>query len=85
MNPVFDLVEEINERAAEYFYRTGFKPNSLAVSPGSYRRLIEIASSEQAIGNLVVGCRALRDVTTGFGKVHVVIDEIMSDTEVELS
>ena len=85
MNSVFDLVEEINERVAEYFYRTGLKPNSLAVSPGSYRRLIEIASSERAIGNLVVGCRALRDVTTGFGKVHIVIDEIMSDTEVELS
>ena len=85
MKSVFDLVEEINERAAEHFYKTGLKPNVLEISPCSYRRLIEIESAEHAIGNLVVGCKALREMTTVIGKVHVVIDESLSDTEVALA
>lgn len=85
MNQVFDLVEEINEKVTEYFYRTGLKPSMLAISPRSYRRLIEIESFKRAICNLIVGCRALREVTTALGRVSVVIDESMSDTEVELA
>jgi hypothetical protein len=85
MNSAFDLVEEINEKAAEHFYKTGLKPVVLEISPRSYRRLIEIESSEHAIGNLVVGCAALREKATVMGKLKVVIDESLSDTEVALA
>jgi len=85
MKQVFDLVEEINAKVTEYFYSTGLKPSTLEISPRSYRRLLEIESSEHAIGNLIIGCRALREMTTALGRVHVVIDESMSDIEVKLA
>lgn len=85
MKPVFDLVEEINEKVAEYFYSTGLKPSTLEISPCSYRRLLEIESSEQAIGNLIIGCKALREMTTALGKLHIVISETVSDTEVAIA
>ena len=69
MNSVFDLVEEINEKVTEYFYSTGLKPSTLEISPGSYRRLLEIDSSEHAIGNLSLvakGCGRSRQRWASF-------------------
>jgi hypothetical protein len=85
MNQVFDLVEEINEKVTEYFYSTGLKPSTLEISPCSYRQLIEMESSEHAIGDLIIGCKALREMTTALGKLHVVINETIADTELALA
>ena len=83
MKEVFDLIEAINETAMQYREQTGRVPTTIAVSPGSYRRLLEIKAWEQRIGNLVIGCTPLRELETPFGKVNIVIDETSADTAVE--
>jgi hypothetical protein len=83
MKQVFDLIETINETALQFREQTGYAPSSIAVSPRSYRRLLEIKAWEQRIGNLVIGCTPLREMETPFGKVNIVINETSSDTAVE--
>jgi hypothetical protein len=84
MKQIFDVVEAIHGEVARCFDENGLVPASVAVSPSSYRRLLEITSLEGKIGNLVIGCRPLREMETPFGRVNIVIDEIISDTEVEV-
>ena len=84
MNEVFDLIEAINERVEEYLFTTGGAPTHLSLSRGSYRRLIEIVSGEHAIGNLIIGCRALTQFQTTAGPVKIHIDEVLDDTGLEL-
>ena len=85
MEQVHDLIEIINERLRDYVHRTGLIPTSIAVSPGSYRRLLEITAWDGRIGNLVIGCRPLRAIETAFGTLRVTIDELLADTEVEVT
>lgn len=80
---VFDLIETINETAMQFQEHRGCAPTSLAISPRSYRRLLEIIAWEQRIGNLVIGCTPVRKLETPFGKVNIVIDEMSSDTKIE--
>ncbi len=83
MKEVFDLIETINETAMQFRDQTGYAPASIAVSPRSYRRLLEIKAQEQRIGNLVIGCTPVRELEIPFGKVNIVIDEMSSDTTIE--
>ncbi len=83
MKEVFDLIEAINETAMQYRAQIGNVPTTIAVSPRSYRRLLEIKASEQRTGNLVIGCTPVRELETPVGKVNIVIDETSSDTTVE--
>ena len=85
MEQVHDIVEAINEKVKGYLQRTGLVPTSIAISPGSYRRLLEITAWEGRIGNLVVGCAPLSQIETPSGKVNVIIDELISDTQVEVT
>ena len=84
MKNAFDLIEAINERVAEHAEKTGSKPHSIAVSPASYRRLIEIKAWEERIGNLIIGCAPLKEFGTEDGNVSLVIDEMLADTAVEV-
>jgi hypothetical protein len=80
----FDLVEAINERIAEHEQRLGCRPRSVAVSPTAYRRLVEIKSSEDRIGNLIIGCAPIKEYATEDGVVDLVIDELLADTAVDV-
>jgi hypothetical protein len=84
MEQVHDIIETINERIRDYLHRKGLVPTSIAISPGSYRRLLEIAAWDGRIGNLVIGCRPLRAIETAFGTLRVIIDELLADTAVEV-
>ena len=85
MNQVFDIIDTIRNKVMEYLERTGVLPAAIAVSPGSYRSLIEIKAWEERIGNLVIGCRPLEEIETPLGKLKVIIDEILEDTVVEIA
>ena len=85
MEQVHDLIEAINEKVNGYLQRTGLMPTSIVISTGSYRRLLEIIAWEGRIGNLVIGCVPLTEIVTASGKVKVIIDELISDTEVEVT
>jgi len=85
MEQVHDLIEAINEGIKDYVHRTGLVPTSISISPRSYRRLLELTAWEGRIGNLVVGCVPLIEIKTTSGKVKVIIDEMISDTEVEVT
>ena len=84
MKQVYDLIESINDKVMEYLKRTGLVPSSIAISPGSYRRLLEITAWEERIGNLIIGCRQLKEIETPFGKLSVIIDELLANTAVEV-
>ena len=82
MNKVFDVMQAINEKTEMYHEKTGKKPATLFVSRNIYRRLVEIMSF--ALGNLVIGCRPLSELQTSLGKLQVVIDEMLSETGIQL-
>lgn len=82
MNQVFDLIAEIAERTAEFVERTGYRASSVFLSPLSYRRLLEIQAQENAIGNLIIGCASIAEIAIPGGTLRVIIDEMLSDTDV---
>ena len=84
MNEVFDLVGAILESVEEFVSRTGVAPSVLSLSPASYRRMIEIGSSEQPTRDSAIGCPAIDEIDTAFGRIRVVIDELLPDTSVDL-
>jgi hypothetical protein len=71
MRQVFELLDEIYQQMTEYIDRTGHPPRRLALSPRSYRRLLELMLNEPAL----VG--PLCDI-------RLIIDELMPDTEVHI-
>jgi hypothetical protein len=85
MQQVFDIIEAINEKVVEFLKRAGVTPSSIAISAGSYRRLLEMAACDASIGNLIIGCRPLQEIETPLGKLRVIIDELFSDTEIEVT
>ena len=84
MKNVFDIIEAIEEKVAEVLEKYGRIPAAIALSPGSYRRLLEIRSTDVTVGNLIIGCVPLNELETSSGRVSVVIDEMLSDTCVEV-
>ena len=83
MKQVFDLIEAIEEAVAKHIHRNGIAPMEISFSPASYQRLVRIKAEEQIFGNLIVGCEAIREIETASGPVEVVIDEMLSDTEIK--
>jgi hypothetical protein len=84
-NQVYDLIESIYEKVEDFISRTGFVPVYVSISPGLYRRLLELVAWEGRIGNLIIGCAPLTQIETSAGSVQIVIDEIISDTEVRIA
>jgi hypothetical protein len=85
MKTSFGIIEAIHEEASRFYAEHGVAPEAVALSPGSYRRLIELCSQEHRIGNLIIGCAPLRELVTRGGKLRVVIDELLADTVVEIA
>lgn len=84
MKTSFDLVEAIYEEASRFYAEQGTVPEAVALSPASYRRLIELRCQEQSIGNLIIGCAPILQFTTAVGTLRIVIDELLGDTVVEI-
>lgn len=69
MKPVFDILEETIERIREYLSYHGHQPSLLLVSPGSYRRLLELNAQDPLALTPIAG-------------LTVIIDEVLPETEV---
>jgi hypothetical protein len=85
MNQVFELLETIKVELTSYLQRKGVIPAGVSISRNSYRRLVELKAWEGRIGNLVIGCSPLTHFETPVGKIRIVIDEMLSDTAVEIA
>ncbi len=84
MNTVFDFVEALNTKMEEHVGRGGQTPTNVNISRWLYRRLMEMRSADHTIGNLVIGSFPLSEVVTAWGKLTVLIDEMLADTDLEL-
>jgi len=71
MNDPLELVRSIYEKLAEFFEITGYAPRVVIVSPGSYRRLLELTAEDPTALN---PRRYFR----------LVIDEILPDSEIQV-
>lgn len=84
MNNVYDLLEAINQKVEKFFEQEHAGPCIISLSPGSYRRLVELKADSHRVGNLVIGCTAICEFHTAIGVFPVSIDELLSDTEVSV-
>jgi hypothetical protein len=85
MKKVFDVLEEIRESAAEFFYGNEWKPESVSLSPGDYRRMLEVVGSMIAADDGFVGIPLIHEIATPFGSIRVIIDESLSDTDLRMA
>ncbi len=83
MQDTFDVIEAINDKIVEHKRNRGVNPSSICLSPRTYRRLLEMRVWRERIGNLVVGCKPITGIETNLGKFKIVLDEMLSETEVE--
>jgi hypothetical protein len=83
MRQVFDLLEAIRERVLEHLYNTGVKGTHVALSPRSYRRLLEVHRSRGGVP-VAAGCGAIGEIMTPVGRLSVLIDELIPDTEIKV-
>jgi hypothetical protein len=81
MNGVFDIAAAVAEKTASFFERTGIAPAICCVSRELYRALVESNASVSGLGNLIIGTYAVTGIATGTGQLRVVIDEMLSGTE----
>lgn len=84
MKQVFDPIELINETVMSYFEKIGCIPKAVVISPSLYRRLLEIRSSDESFGSLLIGCSPFSEITTARGNISIIIDEMIPDTVVEI-
>ncbi len=84
MKKIFDPVEAIYDMIESFYFESGRTPSGIVVSPNTYRRLLEIRSDECKIGNLIIGCAPIMVFSTPWGDIHLIIDELMEDTRVDV-
>lgn len=84
MNRVFDVAGAINDRIRRYVASASTAPATIALSPASYRRLLECAATHPELGNLVIASLPILSLTTAWGRVRVLIDELLGDTEIDV-
>ena len=85
MEQVFDVIEAIMEKVGTYYDEQGILPASISISPRSYRRMLQIKSDETEVGNSTGGCAPITEIHTPLGIIQLQLDEIMSDTDVEVT
>lgn len=85
MKEVFDPVETIYEMISSFVSETGRVPSAVVVSRNTYRRLLEIGSSDCKIGNVHNGSEYTTVIATPWGRVGLIIDEILEDTRIEVA
>jgi len=84
MRQVYDVIDAINQTLEERFNQREMTPCVISISPRSYRWLIERMAENNRIGNLLIGCTAICELSTSMGVLPVVIDEALSDAEVRV-
>ena len=85
MNQVFDLLQAINEKAEEYYQEKEERPSVVSISPGAYRRLLELRLAELADSGQELVLTAVFTLMTCVGLLRVLIDEMLADTVIELA
>jgi len=85
MNQVFVLIKAIDKKLRLYFDLTGRSPETISISPLSYRQLLETRAKCERVDNQMMGCRRIDAVETPFGNVRLMIDELLLDTEVDVA
>ncbi|MBI4428384.1 MAG: hypothetical protein HY562_04630 [Ignavibacteriales bacterium] len=85
MQNTFDAVNAIDERARMYREKTGKKPGFLTISRDVYRRLVELISSANSVGNLVIGCAPIQEIETSVGRLKIAIDEMLGEAGIQIS
>ncbi|MBI2619302.1 MAG: hypothetical protein HYW57_04415 [Ignavibacteriales bacterium] len=84
MQEVTDPGKAINETVARHSQHHRSIPSAILISPRLYRRLLEQIARHHGIGNLLIGCFALRKFLTPFGAVQIMIDELVPDNEIQI-
>ena len=85
MKQVFDLIEAIEEAVARHSHRSDTAPTQISFSPASYQHLMRLKAADHLTGIPLTGCKAIQEIQTGAGPLTIVIDEMLSDTIVEIT
>ncbi|GEM_PF-1391505 len=84
MKRVFDPIEAIFE-LIDYFYNEyGRAPAAVVVSRNTHRRLLEISPPDCKVDCIVNEFAPIAIVSTPWGEIQLIIDELLEDTRVEV-
>jgi hypothetical protein len=81
MNGVFDIAAAVSEKTATFLEQTGIVPAICRVSREIYRVLVTQNSAVSGLGNLIIGTYAVSGIATDTAQLRVVIDEMLTGTE----
>jgi hypothetical protein len=84
MRKVFDPVEAIFEMIDSFYLERGRAPAAIVISRNTYRRLLEIEPAECKVGSVMNGVAFITVISTPWGKIQLIIDELLEDTRVEV-
>ncbi len=84
MKKVFDPVEAIFEMIDSFYSESGRVPAAIVVSRNTHRRLLEISPADCKVGSVMNGVAPIAIVSTPWGDIQLIIDELLEDTRVEV-
>ncbi len=84
MKKIFDPVEAILEMIDLFYGESGRAPAAIVVSRNTYRRLLEIDPAEFKVRCVPKGVTTIPLISTPWGDMQLIIDEILEDTRVEV-
>ncbi len=84
MKKVFDPIEAILEMINLFYGESGRAPAAIVVSRNTYRRLLEINPAECQVGCMRQGVATISIISTPWGDIKLIIDEMLEDTRVEV-
>ena len=85
MNKVFDVIQTLDKKVKQFLNQNDRIPASIAISPKTYCRLIQIKAWKERLGNLIIGCRPIAEVEIQSGTLKIIIDEMLSDDTIEIA
>jgi hypothetical protein len=81
MNGVFDIAAAVAVKTASFLEQTGIAPAVCCVSRETYRALVERNATVSDLGYLIIGTYAVTGIATDTAQLRIVIDEMLSGTE----
>lgn len=84
MKRTFDPVEAIFEMIDTFYGESGRIPAAIVVSRNTYRRLLEIGPADCKVGSVMHGVSPITVISTPWGDIQLIIDELLEDTRVEV-
>jgi len=85
MKRVFDPVEAIFDMIDEFYSESGRVPSAIVVSRNTHRRLLEINPPDCMIKSVKNEIAPIAVISTPWGEIQLIIDEILEDTRVEVT